>query len=86
MRPVVNATLNGLSALFLGQRGFGTGWSEGWTGWFTLPVIGLSCAAGFGLLMLGAILLLLVDISRNLASTKVVVQKPTFVRRPRPCR
>jgi hypothetical protein len=68
-----------ISALFLGQSGFGTGWSEGWTGWFTLPVIGLSCAAGFGLLMLGAILLLLVDISRNLASAKVVVQKPTFV-------
>jgi predicted flap endonuclease-1-like 5' DNA nuclease len=73
-----------ISALLLGQRGFGEGWSEGWTGWFTLPVIGLSCGAGFGLLMLGAILLLLVDISGNLASTQVVVQKPAIVETPPP--
>lgn len=68
-----------LSVIIFGSRGFGAGWSEGWTGWLTLPVMGLSCSTGFGLLMLGAILLLLVDVSRNLAATKVVVQKPAFV-------
>ncbi len=65
-----------LSALVFGSRGFGSGWSEGWQGWFTLPVIALSCSTGFGLFLLGAVLLLLVDISRNLSTTKVVIQKP----------
>ena len=68
-----------LSALIFGSRGFGSGWSEGSNIWFTLPVMALSCSTGFGLLLLGAVLLLLVDISRNLSETKVVIQQPAAV-------
>ena len=68
-----------LSALVFGSRGFGSGWSEGSNIWFTLPVMALSCSTGFGLLLLGAVLLLLVDISRNLSETKVVIQQPASV-------
>jgi Domain of unknown function (DUF4332) len=68
-----------LGSLVFSSRGFGSGWSEGWQGWFTLPVMALSCSTGFGLLLLGAVLLLLVDISRNLSETKVVIQQPAAV-------
>ncbi len=68
-----------LSAIVFGSRGFGSGWSEGSNIWFTLPVMALSCSTGFGLLLLGAVLLLLVDISRNLSETKVMIQQPAAV-------
>lgn len=66
-------------SLVVGNRGFGSGWSEGWIGWFTIPVIAFSCSGAFWLLMLGAILLLLVDISNNMAKVKLAAAAPAGV-------
>ncbi len=73
-----------VGSLSFSSSGFGAGWSEGARGWFAIPVIAMACACSFLLLLLGGILLLLVDISRNLASVRPVSQGSPFVTTPPP--
>jgi hypothetical protein len=72
-----------VGSLVIGDRGLGSGWSEGWRGWFTVPMIAASCSGAFWLLLLGSVLLVLVDISNNMARIKLAAaQKPVFVETP----
>ena len=54
-------------ALWLGNRGVGSGWGTGWTGWLTIPFAGGAIFAGLMLLVFGLMLFFLAKIDDNLA-------------------
>jgi hypothetical protein len=73
-----------IGAFTASTRGFGTGWSEGSKLWFTIPILGATCSAALLPFLLGAILLLVIDVSRNLQEVRVNPPQKVVVPEPLP--
>ena len=67
---LVYLVLGVIGAISLGGSGLGEGWSSGWRGWLTIPIL-LTTFLGFvALLVFGALLYFLAKIDTNLAEAQ----------------
>jgi hypothetical protein len=83
---LVYLVLGVIGAISLGGSGLGEGWSSGWRGWLTIPIL-LTTFLGFvALLVFGALLYFLAKIDTNLAEAQqrlaVAAAKPAAVVAP----
>ena len=64
---LVYLILGVIGAISLGGSGLGDGWSSGWRGWLTIPILAGTFLGFVALLVFGALLYFLAKIDTNLA-------------------
>ena len=70
MAALVYLVLGVIGAISLGGSGLGEGWSSGWRGWLTIPILAGTCLGFVALLVFGALLYFLAKIDNNLAEAQ----------------
>ena len=83
---LVYLILGVIGAISLGGSGLGEGWSSGWRGWLTIPILLATCLGFVALLVFGALLYFLAKIDTNLAEAQqrlaAAAAKPAVVSAP----
>ena len=83
---LVYLVLGVIGAISLGGSGLGEGWSSGWRGWLTIPILPATCLGFVALLVFGALLYFLAKIDANLAEAQqrfaAAAAKPAVVSAP----
>ena len=67
---LVYLVLGVIGAISLGGSGLGEGWSSGWRGWLTIPILAATLMGFVALLVFGALLYFLAKIDNNLAEAQ----------------
>ena len=67
---LVYLVLGVIGAISLGGSGLGEGWSSGWRGWLTIPILAATLLGFVALLVFGALLYFLAKIDNNLAEAQ----------------
>ena len=67
---LVYLVLGLIGAISLGGSGLGEGWSSGWRGWLTIPILAATFLGFVALLVFGALLYFLAKIDSNLAEAQ----------------